>query len=103
MRYTKEKLYELLPAIYRQRDEDLGKPLEALLSVIAKQIEILEDDIERLYDNWFIETCDEWVVAYIADLIRSKVLHPVSTDSFSQRVWVANTLGYRRRKGTCPY
>ena len=45
MRYTKEKLYELLPAIYRQRDEDLGKPLEALLSVIAKQIEILEDEI----------------------------------------------------------
>jgi hypothetical protein len=99
-KYTKEKLYELLPAIYRQRDAEVGKPLEALLGVIAEQIDILEEDIEKLYNNWFIETCDEWVVPYIADLIGAKVVHSVSMATFSQRAWVANTLAYRRRKGT---
>jgi hypothetical protein len=101
LRYTKDKLYELLPAIYRQRDsEEEGKPLYALLSVIAEQAGFLEKDIEKLYDNWFIETCDEWVVPYIADLIDAKILHSVTKATFSQRAWVANTLSYRRRKGT---
>lgn len=100
-RYTKEKLYELIPAVYRQRDAELGKPLEALLEVIAEQVNILEDDIEKLYNNWFIETCEEWVVPYIGDLVRARLLHSVG-DVTSQRAWVANTIGYRRRKGTAP-
>ncbi|HEX2558025.1 MAG TPA: hypothetical protein VHK86_06855, partial [Nitrososphaera sp.] len=67
--YTKEKLYELIPAVYRQRDSKLGKPLEDLVDVIAKQVAALEKDVGGLYDNWFIETCDEWVTSYIADLV----------------------------------
>ena len=34
--YTKDKLYELLPAVYRQRDIKLGKPLEGLVDIIAR-------------------------------------------------------------------
>ena len=33
------------------------------------QVEILEGDIDRLYDDWFAETCEEWVVPYIGDLL----------------------------------
>jgi hypothetical protein len=101
-RYTKDKLYDLLPAIYRQRDLEEGgdKVLESLLNAIAKQIEYLEQDIENLYDNWFIETCDEWVVPYIADLFNVRLVNSVTKATFSQRSWVANTLSYRRRKGT---
>ncbi len=77
MRYTKEKLYELLPAIYRQRDiviesEGGKRPLEALLGIIAEQVEVLENDIACLYENLFIETCDQWVVPYIGDSSGSK-------------------------------
>ena len=53
----KDRLYELLPVVHRRRDAEQGYPLKALLRVIAEQVDIVEDDIEQLYDNWFIETC----------------------------------------------
>ena len=100
-RYTKDELYNLLPAVYRQRDTELaGKPLESLIGVIAEQVQYLEEDIEKLYNNWFIETCEEWVVPYISDLVGAKLLNTLTGTTFSQRAWVANTLSYRRRKGT---
>jgi hypothetical protein len=95
-----DTLYRLLPAIYRIRDAEQGEPLKALLTVIAEQLQVVEDDVARLYDNWFIETCDEWVAPYIGDLLRVRGLHPVSPTTFSQRAQVANTIRYRRRKGT---
>src|SRR5215207_10342465 len=64
-----DRLYELLPVFYRMRDVERGEPLRALLQVIAEQVNVVEDDITQLYDNWFIETCQDWVVPYIADLI----------------------------------
>jgi hypothetical protein len=105
--YTKGKLYELIPAIYRRHDAISGKPLEAVLSIIASQVDVLEKDIAGLYENWFVETCDEWVTAYISDLVgaRSLTTSRISSNAataaeVSQRAYVANTLGYRRRKGT---
>lgn len=96
-----ERLYNLLPAIYRVRDDAQGEPLRTLLSVIEDELERIEADVEGLYDNWFIETCDEWVIPYIADLLGVRLLHPVNMAGvFSQRAYVANTLRYRRRKGT---
>ncbi len=95
-----EQIYELLPAIYRIRDAEPDDALKMLLSVIAEQIGVVEDDIARLYDNWFIETCDEWLVPYIGDLLGVQGLHQISAAGFTQRARVANTLGYRRRKGT---
>ncbi|MCL5317203.1 MAG: hypothetical protein M1503_02915 [Thaumarchaeota archaeon] len=107
--YTKEKLYDLLPAVYRQKDAKLSKPLEDLISIIAAQAAALEKNIGGLYDNWFIETCDEWVTSYIADLMGVKTLSASkssssgslsTTEVVSQRAYVANTISYRRRKGT---
>lgn len=98
---TSESLYGLLPALHRVRDTAQGGPLQALLALAAQQGAVVEADIERLLDNWFIETCDEWVVPYIGDLLGVRGLHAVpSRFAFSQRARVANTLGYRRRKGT---
>ncbi len=98
---TPEKLYALLPAIHRIRDDAQGAPLQALLALAAEQGAVVEADITRLLDNWFIETCDEWVVPYIGDLLGVRGLHAVpSTSAFSQRARVANTLAYRRRQGT---
>lgn len=98
---TPDSLYALLPALHRIRDEAQGGPLRALLAVVAEQGVVVENDIERLLDNWFIETCDEWVVPYIGDLLGVRGLHALpSSAGFSQRARVANTLSYRRRKGT---
>lgn len=96
----RERLYNLLPAVYRVRDVEQGEPLRALLGVIESELRLVEDDITRLYDNWFIETCDEWVVPYLGDLLGVRNLQPIKNSSFTQRAFIANTLAYRRRKGT---
>ena len=95
-----DRLYNLLPAIYRQRDAAQGQPLRALLAVMEEQLLAIEADVDRLYDNWFIETCDEWVVPYIADLLGIRGLEDEKYIAMSQRSRVANTIRYRRRKGT---
>ena len=100
-RYTKKNLYNLLPSIYRQRDAELGKPLEALLGVIAEQVRVIEKNIDDLYEDWFIETCDPWVVPYIGDLLGARLLNEdVAGGAMPERAYVANTISYRRRKGT---
>lgn len=106
-------LYELLPAIYRIRDVEQGEPLKALLRVIGEQVNLVEEDISRLYDNEFIETCEDWVVPYIAELVGYQPVHEagepgdVGTEQGAARNKiliprreVANTIRYRRRKGT---
>lgn len=100
MNITADKLYDLLPAIYRIRDAERGEPLKALLSVMASQIHVVEEDIDRLYENWFIETCEGWLVPYLGDLLGVRPLRGADADIFSLRAYVANTLAYRRRKGT---
>ena len=97
---TAERLYSLLPAVYRVRDEQQGKPLRALVSLIAQEFEALEENVEQLYDDQFIETCAEWVAPYIGDLIGYRPLHGVAAAVASPRAEVANTIAYRRRKGT---
>jgi len=108
-----DRLYKLLPTVYRQRDVDQGFPLQALLRVITEQVIVVEADIAQLYNNWFIETCQDWVVPYIADLIGYQVVHeagePDGVATAEERLRntiliprrdVANTIRDRRRKGT---
>jgi hypothetical protein len=64
-----DHLYALLPTVHRMRDADQGYPLKALLRVIAEQANVVEGDIAQLYDNWFIETAQDWAVPYVGDLV----------------------------------
>ncbi len=95
-----ERLYKLLPAFHRVRDADQGEPLRALLAIIEGELERVEADTSVLYDNWFIETCDEWVVPYIGDLLGARPIRAIESARVSARAYVANTIAYRRRKGT---
>lgn len=110
-----DRLYNLLPSVYRQRDEMEGGSLRALLQIISRQVNLVEDDIAQLYDNWFIETCQDWVVPYIGDLVDYEVVHEAGEPGsdatkegrarnkiLSPRRDVAATIGSRRRKGTMP-
>jgi hypothetical protein len=96
----KDRLYDLLPAVYRQRDFEQGEPLRALLRVIAEQVDAVEDDVAQLYDNWFIETCQDWVVPYLGDLIGYRSVAAAGEAGAAPRREVANTIHDRRRKGT---
>ncbi len=108
-----DQLYELLPAVYRLRDADRGYPLRALLRVIGEQVDVVKADIDGLYDDWFIETCADWVVPYIADLVGYTAVHEAGEPGDGRdaegrtrnrilvpRREVANTIRFRRRKGT---
>src|SRR5262249_26860717 len=108
-----DRLYKLLPAVYRMRDADQRYPLQALLRVIAEQVDVVEDDVQQLYEDWFIETAEDWVVPYIAALIGYRPVSDAGQDGevtttegralnrvLIPRREVANTIAYRRRKGT---
>ena len=95
-----DRLYNLLPAVYRQRDLALGEPLRAYLAVMETELQALEADTAKLYNNWFIETCDEWVITYIGDLLGIRELNTVSPLKINLRTQVANTLKFRASKGT---
>jgi hypothetical protein len=98
--FNQDTLYNLLPAIYRLRDAYAGKPLYELIGVIAGQVAVLEENLDQLYDDLFIETCSEWVVPYIGDLIGAREVYSAGPTSYSARAQVANMLASRRRKGT---
>jgi len=94
----------LTPDQVARRDELNAKrergPLRSLLIVLAREIGVLEENLEQLYDDQFIETCAEWAAPYIGDLIGYRSVHGVAAKVASRRAEVANTVAYRRRKGT---
>jgi hypothetical protein len=100
MSLSADQLYALLPAVYRTRDAAQGGPLQSLFGIIAEQAAVIEDNIEQLYDDQFIETCSSWAIPYIGDLIGYNSIYEVASATVDSRAEVANTIGYRRRKGT---
>jgi len=108
-----QRLYERLPEIYRSRDLAVAqqrapsgdeaavlnsRPLLALISAIATQVASIRQDMDDLWDNFFIDTCDDWVVPYIGALLGTNLL-PNELGS-SKRLDVRNTVAWRRSKGT---
>jgi hypothetical protein len=125
------RLYRQLPAFWRQRDAETGGQLRALLGVLEEQAAVLENDVHRLHDGLFVETCDPWAVPYIGDLVGTSPLFDASAQpepllwhtlfpdlagagasagiarlmpgiAARARPDVAKTIYYRRRKGTAP-
>jgi hypothetical protein len=104
-----DRLYELLPAVHRTRDADLGFPLRDILRVIGEQVAVVEDDIAALYENWFIETAADWVVPYLGDLVGYRPVSaagdpasasPDGAGALVPRREVAGAIRAHRRKGT---
>jgi len=93
-------LYGLLPRYIRFRDAYQGKPLEAVMEALQVPYDAVQDDLRALYEGWFIETCDLWRVPYIGSLLGVAGIGDGSPVLPSQRCLVANTLAYRRAKGT---
>jgi hypothetical protein len=98
--YYAEKLWEMVPAIYRHEDGLAENPgvLRAMVQVMAKQAAILRRSQDRLWEDEFIEWCNEWAVPYLGDLVATRLLSALNKRG--RRVDVAKTIYYRRRKGT---
>ncbi|NRF71735.1 hypothetical protein HLB44_32580 [Aquincola sp. S2] len=103
------ELYRRLPEIYRIKDEGLPElylrdgervpahQLRSYLEPVEDMFSAIHENIESLYHDFFIETCDDWVIPYIADLLGTSHL---SGDTWTLRADVADTIALRRRKGT---
>src|SRR5947199_5787479 len=100
MSFDADKLYELLPAVHRVRDAELGYPLKQLIGVIAGQVAVVQEDLDQLYDNHFVETAAPWALPYIGDLLGIRGLSGSTTLTRTPRAEVGHTIAYRRRKGT---
>ena len=100
-RYYAERLWQLLPALYRTTDTDqydAPGPLRELINRIGAQIAVTRRSIDRMWADQSVETCDDWVVPYIGDLLGVSLVPGL--DPPGTRADVGKTIHYRRRKGT---
>jgi hypothetical protein len=108
-----DRLAELTALHIRKTDAEHGEALRALLAVIGEQVDLVRTDLERLYDDWFVETAQSWAVPYLGDLVgyrllpgHEEALATATTDRLVARLAprrdVAATVASRRRKGTLP-
>ena len=87
-----------LPRAQDTNQFNANGPLRELVNRIGAQGAILRRSIDRLWEDQSIETCDDWVIPYIGDLLATNLV--ASLDARGQRLDVAKTIYYRRRKGT---
>jgi hypothetical protein len=82
-----------LPDAVRAAPEPGGpRLLDALLAAVDRQVAALDDDLDRLWQDFFIESCADWAVPYLGALLG---LPPDAS-----RREVAFAVALRRRKGT---
>lgn len=100
LEYFTEKLWQLIPGIYRHEDGLADSPgvLRALVDILAEQAVVLRRSNDRLWEDQFIDLCDDWAVPYIGDLVATRLV--AALNKRGRRVDVAKTIYYRRRKGT---
>jgi len=99
--YYAERLWQLLPAVYRTADAGSSGgqgPLRELVNRIGPQMAVVRRSIDRLWADQSSETCDDWVIPYLGDLLDTNLISNLGPAA--QRLDVANTIRYRRRKGT---
>lgn len=92
-------LFARLPEVYRSYDAEQtpADQLRAYLAAVEAAFGAVHDSIGQLYEDLFIDTCDDWVIPYIADLLGTSHLNG---DPRTLRADVADTIALRRRKGT---
>lgn len=94
--FDAETLYNMLPVTDRVRDTDGS--LRAECEALAREIAAVQAQIDASYDDLFIETCTEWLIPYLGDLVDAHLVHEAVGGH--RRTQVANTVDMRRRRGT---
>lgn len=93
-------LYGLLPGFVRYRDQVEGGAFRTVMDALEQQYARLHSEIGRLYEQWFIETCEPWAIPFIGDLVGVAGLGDQPEHIPSLRRLVANIVALRARKGT---
>jgi hypothetical protein len=93
--HYEELIYQLLPQLYRSRDSQ-GE-LKKFVEMFGHELARLRANIDQLQQDFFIDSCQEWVIPYIGDLVGTTVLF---NEGARNRADVKNTIRWRREKGT---
>jgi hypothetical protein len=98
-----EQLWRWLPGVYRTRDVD--DRLRGFLELFADELWRLRLTIEQSYADHFIDSAQDWTIAYLADLVGTDVLFTGAAARLREiaarnRDDVKNTMHWRRQKGT---
>ncbi len=92
------RLARLIPGVYFARDEALpDRPLLRLLEVLAAPLADLDEAVDRLRDDHFVERASGEALPLIAELVGARLL---GSDSRANRAVVARTVHWRKRDGT---
>ncbi|MFT6557686.1 hypothetical protein [Sneathiella sp.] len=95
------RLFDLVPPLDRlNQNQKKNEELAIFLEVLQSQADAIGSNINLLYENWFIETCSDWAVPYIAALLNIPSGHADATHIPRSRAFVANYLSYRAYRGT---
>jgi len=100
-----ERLYQLLPEIYRTRDrqtEDgdgaaLDQHLARYLDAHGQLLDLIHSTFEQQLKDALPATSQEWLLPYFARLLATNILSP---DAAGKHAEVANAISWRQRKGT---
>jgi len=111
-----KRLFDLLPAVYRTRDNsdynlgkghrdryngDLGEYMEACGILLDQVQHTLEQRLADLFPDNPVDpdqpACQEWLLPYFAKLLDVRLVSPHAR---GQREEVANAVSWRQRKGT---
>lgn len=97
------QLWRWLPGVYRARDTE-GR-LQAFIALFADELWRLRRTLEKQHADHFIDSAQDWVIPYLADLLGSSVLFTGDAARLGEittrnRDDVKNTLRWRRQKGT---
>lgn len=93
--HYEELLYQLLPQLYRSRDNT--EQLRNFVALFGHELARLRANIDQLQQDFYIDSCQEWVIPYIGDLVGTTVLF---NQGARNRTDVKNTIRWRREKGT---
>ena len=93
--HYEELIYQLLPQLYRSRDS--RGELQKFVEMFGHELARLRANIDQLQQDFFIDSCQEWVIPYIGDLVGTTVLF---NEGARNRADVKNTIHWRRQKGT---
>ncbi|MFG6080222.1 phage tail protein [Paracoccus litorisediminis] len=97
-------LYALIPEFHKRRDRTAAasvppeaQELRAMVEALAAPLAAIQQSIEELYADFFVETAGEAMLPGLAAAIG---LDPAFRDPEANRRDLAAAMGWRRRKGT---
>ncbi|MCG8421112.1 MAG: hypothetical protein MJE77_24595 [Proteobacteria bacterium] len=91
----RDQLWQLLPEIYRLKDQQDGH-LAIYLEAFGDLLEQIYQTLEQRLADTSLKHCQPWLIPYFADLLDVRLVSP---EQAGQRHEIGNAVRWRQRKG----